>query len=98
MCDRTGPEDGTDHSRMVGELLFLYCQPIEAGANQPLHARRNGDVAHLLALPAHEFERWQGEEIDRKSTRLTSSHRTTSYAVLRLKKNTCPARPTPPAQ
>ena len=56
MCDRTGPEDGTDHSRMVGELLFLYCQPIEAGANQPLHARRNGDVAHLLALPALEFE------------------------------------------
>ena len=40
----------------MGELLLLRFQAIEARADQPLHARRDRDVAHFLALPALEIE------------------------------------------
>ena len=40
----------------MGELLLLYCQPVEAGADQPLDACRDWDVAHLVAPPPLEVE------------------------------------------
>ena len=56
MCDRAGPEDRTDHRRVMGEQLLLWLQPVEARADQPLHVRRDRDVAHLVPLPALEVE------------------------------------------
>src|SRR5690349_23988461 len=38
------------------------------------------------ALVAHAHEPWQGQPLDRKSTRLNSSHVEISYAVFCLKK------------
>ena len=54
--DRAGPEDGADHGGVVGQPLLLRLQPVETRADQALHARRDRDVAHLVALPPLEVE------------------------------------------
>src|SRR5436305_15163821 len=41
---------------MVGELLLLGLQPVEARADEALDARRDRDVSHLVALPSFELE------------------------------------------
>src|SRR3954467_7190559 len=58
-------------------------------------------VGYLDLHPAYD-SRWRGallfsSELDRKSTRLNSSHTIISYAVFCLKKHTPPPKPTTPA-
>src|SRR5437764_11581875 len=58
---------------------------------QPMGERNPLQIAHVLAsgreLPSLLFRpAEQGRELDRKSTRLNSSHRCISYAVFCLKK------------
>ena len=50
VCDRAGPEDRADHRGVVGELLLLRVEAVEARADQPLHGRWNRHVEHLVAL------------------------------------------------
>src|SRR3712207_7341769 len=53
-----------------------------------------GDTSVLLGMPAHKvtasagLQPWRSLTIDRKSTRLNSSHANISYAVFCLKKKT----------
>src|SRR2546422_6869035 len=54
-----------------------------AGAREGIDA---GDEAKLAAIAARLPVRFEGEDIDRKSTRLNSSHGYISYAVFCLKK------------
>src|SRR5207248_11799499 len=63
------------------------------------HAHRGGREQHLRAVEARTI-RWNPpgagivrQREDRKSTRLNSSHRTTSYAVFCLKKKKFRTRP-----
>src|SRR5207248_7623991 len=82
----------------VLSVFFFYC----SGALSDLHSfptRRSSDLACLLPAgrigtartrhvpPAQrKLEERRGQLLDRKSTRLNSSHRTISYAVFCLKK------------
>src|SRR5207248_5319364 len=60
--------------------------PLQRGDNDrfaPVHAQRGGlQHQHILVFVHHQ----PAEKIDRKSTRLNSSHRTISYAVFCSKK------------
>src|SRR5262245_52004565 len=49
--DRTGPEDGPDDGRVVGEPLLIVRQAVESRADEPLDARGNWELTGLLALP-----------------------------------------------
>src|SRR2546430_12078397 len=58
-----------------------------AANEQQLAAWNNDGSEHLFTFPLHVFPfEVEGEEIDRKSTRLNSSHSQISYAVFCLKK------------
>src|SRR3712207_7805706 len=52
-----------------------------------------GPIGQAAALAARRLD--AGPIVDRKSTRLNSSHANISYAVFCLKKNTCPACASP---
>src|SRR5262245_18823251 len=54
--DSARPEDRADHRRVMGELLLVCLQPIEARADQPLDARRHWEVTHRIASPPLELE------------------------------------------
>src|SRR3712207_7734028 len=79
--------------------LFPYTTLFRSGRARHLHARpdRSGDRHHLgdlvlddrtagVAVAAHDVEDTRRQELDRKSTRLNSSHANISYAVFCLKK------------
>src|SRR5690554_7000442 len=57
-------------------------------ANQPLLKSSGGETGEETKRFAYKFinELWQADVIDRKSTRLNSSHVRISYAVFCLKK------------
>src|SRR5690242_21629158 len=69
------------HQELAGVLLYHLSQPEEAAKS------RRRQVALFEQLVA-EFPRDPGnrEQLDRKSTRLNSSHMSISYAVFCLKK------------
>src|SRR3712207_7573067 len=67
---------------LPGELHRVLDEPGEAG---PLRARRL-EVARLAAVVIESGDVADGEVVDRKSTRLNSSHANISYAVFCLKK------------
>src|SRR5256886_14394712 len=70
---------GGEHARVVGR------QPVPGGEARGLLVRQLGQGgAHLLDERVREHER---QQVDRKSTRLNSSHSQISYAVFCLKKN-----------
>src|SRR5439155_24514556 len=84
--------DGASLTRVLLDTLFFYC----CRAHQDLHSfptrrssdlDRNGDLNHLVHRDAVEV-RVQHVDLDRKSTRLNSSHVAISYAVFCLKKKT----------
>src|SRR3712207_6920289 len=87
--------------------LFPYTTLFRSEEEAALAAYRAAQAEHprlrLVIVPRHpeRFDRvatWlerQGERVDRKSTRLNSSHANISYAVFCLKKKklTCSPRP-----
>src|SRR3712207_8955005 len=81
----------TDRTMVARELGFAAVAPnsLDAVANRAfvldyLHAAATC-ATHLSRLGA-ELVLWSSEELDRKSTRLNSSHANISYAVFCLKK------------
>src|SRR5437867_9582613 len=70
--------------RHMQDLVSRYLQPgvplrvVDVGSYDV-----NGSYRNLFAKPGWEYS---GIDLDRKSTRLNSSHRTISYAVFCLKK------------
>src|SRR5439155_27321788 len=77
---------GLDHDRLPEPLRHLV-------AKQP------ADDVHVPARreAVHELDRAVGVVLDRKSTRLNSSHVATSYAASCLKKNSPDRTPSPPS-
>src|SRR5437762_5834715 len=76
---RPSPAEGG----LIKRHWFRYWQP--RGANLPPVVVRLPDGTYL-SVPAIDNPRQVDEQIDRKSTRLNSSHRCISYAVFCLKK------------
>src|SRR5207248_4728086 len=64
---------------------------------RPGHSDREWARQCLKKVGLSQYERRQIGQLDRKSTRLNSSHRTTSYAVFCLKKKKSCLQHTPPA-
>src|SRR3712207_7712839 len=67
--------------------LFRSAQPALVDVGHPHAGRLLGDGPLRLLLGAHEHHRAAARDaVDRKSTRLNSSHANISYAVFCLKK------------
>src|SRR5437868_9149489 len=80
----------TRHGALVGRDTTVVQVDVDAqalGAHQPVDLGLIGDVAETaLAVMAELEARGHSATGDRKSTRLNSSHVSTSYAVVCLKK------------
>src|SRR5688572_32298498 len=86
-------ELGSQRERYEDPLLESYYIAFQQIDNDPNHdlivAELNGEVIgtlHLMFLPSISFQGSLRAQIDRKSTRLNSSHSQISYAVFCLKK------------
>src|SRR5947209_8886335 len=81
-------------SDLDGGMLFT-CQPYRLEYSRPVGSRPECLGSHRGSLSRrHGDGRPQGTvhaDLDRKSTRLNSSHANTSYAVFCLKKKNAPA-------
>src|SRR5256885_13158387 len=83
---RSERDPARDQVRVEVELARLLDQPLKVVADERLAAREvELDDAELLGLLEHPEP---GRGVDRKSTRLNSSHLVISYAVFCLKNKT----------
>src|SRR5258708_21444616 len=91
------PSGGRQHDNHVNrELIVRSCVVLEPAHAEKQHAREPGYLPHALvsrARPVREGHKpncghERTGEVDRKSTRLNSSHQIISYAVFCLKKKT----------
>src|SRR3712207_8103488 len=71
--------------RPVLELHLLFVRAQRHRAREP--SAREGDVRRLAGRGRRRQGGLVGADVDRKSTRLNSSHANISYAVFCLKKN-----------
>src|SRR2546427_6692141 len=76
--------------------LFPYTTLFRSVAGYRPKARAAAAVLRLKYGDAEVAHRRDNDSIDRKSTRLNSSHSQISYAVFCLKKKTPPRPPRPP--
>src|SRR5690606_41195387 len=81
---------GFDRDRILGDETGFGHQCLAFGAQSEFN-QTTGELGRLLAKGVHEQTTRQG--IDRKSTRLNSSHVKISYAVFCLKKKKHKNRP-----
>src|SRR5207248_11264489 len=78
LCDRAAPRQ-----QRHAELQFDRALDAVEARERDHHPQR-----HVVLLEQPQDALARGRRIDRKSTRLNSSHRTISYAVFCLKKKT----------
>src|SRR5437867_5101600 len=71
---------GAGRSGVGFEIVAKYAEISKRRVSDALNGKRGGDG------PARKKQCWAQDCLDRKSTRLNSSHRTISYAVFCLKK------------
>src|ERR1035441_8945548 len=79
------------HVQTRGDSVNIGLGKVRVYCRNHSVATRSIDAPHLLQMPVHftrADEVGQGQLLDRKSTRLNSSHLGISYAVFCLKKKT----------
>src|SRR5690625_4015219 len=81
-----GKQIGTSGSENIAAILFEELQQLSTKTNIHLAFQCCEHLNRALVIEKATAEKFHLEEVDRKSTRLNSSHVAISYAVFCLKK------------